>query len=189
VLTLGLSAVSILHLDWETRSTIDLRKTGVYRYAQHPTTDLWCGAWAFDDEEPDVWFPGQPCHSASSTTSKPAATIRAWNAAFERIMWKYIAGPRTAGPKHAMEQFVCSAAEAAAMNLPRALGMAAAVTKIEAQKDDAGYRLMLQMCRPRKIHPDGTIEWWDVPEKVDRLRATASKTSAPSSGSTRRSCA
>lgn len=161
--------MSVLHLDWETRSTIDLRKTGVYRYAQHPTTDLWCGAWAFDDEEPDVWFPGQPVPQRIIDHVNADGEIRAHNAAFERIIWKYIAGPRHGWPEARMEQFVCSAAEAAAMNLPRHLGMAAQVTKIEAQKDDAGYRLMLQMCRPRKIHPDGRIEWWDVPEKVTRL--------------------
>jgi DNA polymerase len=161
--------VSILHLDWESRSTIDLRKTGVYRYAQHEDTDLWCGAWAFDDEEPDVWFPGQRVPQRIVDHVEAGGIIRAWNAAFERIMWKYIAGPRYHWPEAQLEQFVCSAAEAAAMNLPRALGMAAAVTKIETQKDDAGYRLMLQMCRPRKIHADGTIEWWNLPEKITRL--------------------
>lgn len=170
-----LSPMSVLHLDWETRSAIDLRKTGVYRYAQHPSTDLWCGAWAFDDEEPDVWFPGQPVPQRIADHIYDGGIVRAWNAAFERIMWREVATPRYGWPEARMEQFVCSAAEAAAMALPRSLGQCAAVLGIEAQKDDAGYRLMLQMCRPRKILINGgengpwAIEWWDQPEKVQRL--------------------
>lgn len=38
-----------LHIDFETRSTVDIKKTGAYVYAEHPTTDLWCACYAFDD--------------------------------------------------------------------------------------------------------------------------------------------
>ena len=47
-------ARSILHIDFETRSVIDLKEVGVHEYAAHPTTDLWCAAYAFDDEEPEA---------------------------------------------------------------------------------------------------------------------------------------
>ena len=43
-----------LRIDFETRSTVDLKKTGVYPYAEHESTDIWCMAWAFDDEEPET---------------------------------------------------------------------------------------------------------------------------------------
>ena len=35
-----------LHVDFETRSAVDLKKTGAYAYAAHPTTDIWCMAYA-----------------------------------------------------------------------------------------------------------------------------------------------
>ena len=44
-----------LSIDFETRSTLDLKDVGVYRYAAEPTTDIWCMAFAFDDEEPELW--------------------------------------------------------------------------------------------------------------------------------------
>ena len=45
------------HLDFETRSIVDLRKSGVYRYAEHPATAVWCFSWStpFDEGE---WEPG-----------------------------------------------------------------------------------------------------------------------------------
>ncbi len=44
----------ILHLDFETRSTLELPDVGLDRYAAHPTTDAWCMAWAFDEDAPQV---------------------------------------------------------------------------------------------------------------------------------------
>ena len=40
---------TILHRDYETRSTLDLKKVGVWKYATHPTTDVWCCAYAVND--------------------------------------------------------------------------------------------------------------------------------------------
>ena len=57
------------------------------------------------------------------------------------------------------------------MALPRSLDEAARALGLPAQKDIAGHRLMLQMARPRLIEPDGSIVWWDVPDKVRRLIA------------------
>ena len=49
-----------LPLDFETRSLLDLRDTGVYPYASHASTAIWCTAWAFRGEEPRIWKPGDP---------------------------------------------------------------------------------------------------------------------------------
>jgi DNA polymerase len=68
-----------------------------------------------------------------------------------------------------MEQFVCTAAEAAAMALPRSLDQCARVTGVEMQKDTDGYGLMMRMTRPRKWAEDGTPIWWDVEERKQRL--------------------
>ena len=39
----------ILSIDFETRSAVDIKKAGAHRYAQDPTTDIWCACYAFDD--------------------------------------------------------------------------------------------------------------------------------------------
>lgn len=161
--------MTVLHLDWESRSTVKLPDTGPYVYAMDPTTDLWLGAYAFDDEDPQLWHPGEPVPERVVAHIRSGGEIRAHNAAFERLMMKYIAVPRYGWPEPALEQYVCSAAEAAAMSLPRGLGELCRVTGIAVQKDDEGYQLMMRMCRPRKVLDDGTLVWWDVPERVARL--------------------
>ena len=49
--------MAVLGIDFETRSTLNLLKTGVYPYAAHATTDIWCMAYVFDDEPVALWTP------------------------------------------------------------------------------------------------------------------------------------
>ncbi|MGD9728205.1 MAG: DNA polymerase [Nitrospiraceae bacterium] len=158
--------MSVLSIDFESRSTLDLAKVGVYKYAAHPSTDVWCMAWAFDGEEPGVWIPlpivtrGEQADLYRSDFGRfpqrviehvrAGGEIRAWNANFERIMWREIMVKRYGFPETELEQFVDTAAEAAALALPRALEDAAKVLGLPNEKDMAGRRLMLQMCKPRK---------------------------------------
>jgi DNA polymerase len=90
---------------------------------------------------------------------------------FERVIWRHILAIRYGWPEPALEQWHCTGALAAAMALPRTLDAAAKALGLSAQKDIAGHRLMLQMARPRLVEPDGSIVWWEVPDKVRRLIA------------------
>lgn len=161
--------MSTLSIDFETRSAADLKECGAYIYAKHPTTDVWCMAWAFDDEEPEIWVPSEELPQRVRDHIETGGEIRAWNAAFERRIWNEIMAKRYGAPEAAMEQFVCTMAEAAAMGLPQALGKAAEAMGLSQEKDDKGYRLMMQMARPRRIEPNGTIVWWNEPERLQRL--------------------
>jgi DNA polymerase len=174
----------VLSIDFETRSPVDLKKTGVYPYAAHPDTDVWCIVWAFDDEEPEIWTPSKTfvAEGRTGVENNPLpdriidhiearGEMRAWNAQFERLIWREIMVPRYGAPDIRDWQWHDTAAEAAAMALPRALGQAAEVTGVSQQKDDAGHRLMLQMSKPRRVEDDGTIVWWDTPEKKEKLFA------------------
>lgn len=162
-----------ISIDFETRSAIDLTKCGVYTYAAHPTTDLWCMAWAVDDGPVNLWTPG-----AASMPLWPEDPIvfRAWNAQFERVIWNRILVPRYGFPELTRERWYCTQAEAMAMQLPRALGKAAKVLKLDEQKDDTGRALMLRMSRPRKPRksekgePDEHgLYWWDDAERRQQL--------------------
>ena len=179
-----------LSIDFETRSTVDLTKSGVYRYTEDPTTDIVCMAFAFGDEDVEVWTPpsGQ-CEAWCETAKVPDAEcdcfneipwrivewieagqpLRAHNAQFERILWRDVLGPRYGFPVPTLEQWHCTAAEAAAMALPRHLALAAKALSLPMQKDEGGHRLMLQMCKPRKVEKDGTIIWWDDADRMGRL--------------------
>jgi DNA polymerase len=158
-----------LSIDFETRSTVNLKKTGVHVYAAHPLTDIWVMAWAINDEEPQVWHPGEPLPERVVRHIESGGAIRAWNAEFERVIWREIMVKRYGAPQPLLEQWWDTAVEAAAMALPRKLEKAAAVVGVEQQKDTKGRELMMRMTRPRKVLDDGTVIWWEVPERIARL--------------------
>ena len=68
-----------------------------------------------------------------------------------------------------MEQMICTQALALTMGLPADLERACKAAGLSVQKDMKGHRLMLQMCRPREVTPDGQYVWWDESEKLERL--------------------
>ena len=169
--------MSVLSIDFETRSTIPLKKTGVYPYAAHATTDIWCMAWVFDDEPVNLWrgiIHGDPIIEKVADHIAEGGEVRAWYAAFERVMWHYILHARYGFPLLKREQIFDTAADAAALALPRGLGKAAQVLGLDVTKDDKGYRLMMQMAKPRKPRktedPDALL-WWDDEDRRERLYA------------------
>ena len=52
--------VTTLWLDFETRSRCDLPAAGAYNYAKHPSTEVLCMSYAFDDGEVETWLPKYP---------------------------------------------------------------------------------------------------------------------------------
>lgn len=161
--------MTVLHIDFETRSTADLIETGVHKYATDPTTDVWMAAMALGDEPVWSWFPGEPLPQEVIDHITAGRKVCAHNASFEWHIIEFICAPRYGWPRVAPEQLDCTAARAAIMALPRSLAQAAPALGLAVEKDDAGRRLMLQMCRPRRVEPDGTPVWWDDPKKIQRL--------------------
>lgn len=53
-------SMPVLFRDYETRSRLDPRKVGAWKYATHSTTDIWCCAFAVDDGSIKLWIPGDP---------------------------------------------------------------------------------------------------------------------------------
>jgi DNA polymerase len=159
----------IVSVDFETRSAVDLRKTGVYIYADDPSTDVWCMAYAFDDEEPKVWMPADPIDTRLEEYIAEGGKLRAWNSSFERVIWNKIMAPRYKWPRTKTSQWFCTMAQASAMGLPRSLGQAADVLGVEQQKDKSGQALMMRMARPRRSITGGSHVWWDTPDKMAAL--------------------
>jgi DNA polymerase len=157
-----------IHIDLETRSAADLKKTGLYVYAEHPTTDVWCACWCIDDGPIHTWLPGDPFPSDLGVALFDGAVIVAHNAGFEHALWTHVLAPRYGWPDVPFDAFRCTAAMAAAMALPRDLAGAAIAMGLEEQKDMSGKRLMMQMAKPRRIE-NGVPVWWDVPAKLERL--------------------
>lgn len=163
----------VLHIDLESRSTVELRDANVYIYATDPTSDVWCAAWAFDDDEPELWWAGDVCPPAIADHVRSGGLISCFNANFERIMWREILGPRYNWPTPDLRQYRCVMVKCLAMALPAKLADAAPALGIDISKDAAGSRVMMQLAkprRPRKGENPNVIRWWnDDPEKLHRL--------------------
>ena len=162
-----------LYRDYETRSTLDLKKVGAGRYAAHPSTDVWCCAYAVDDGPVELWTPSEPIPAAFVKASQnPDWTVNAFNAGFERATERHIMGPRYGWPLAPIERQRCEQAAALALALPAKLEKAAAALGLPAQKDLAGAKVMREMSAPRKP-VDGEdplgVYWHDDPERRARL--------------------
>ena len=162
--------MTTLHIDFETHSTVDLTKTGVYIYAGHATTDVWCMAYAFDDGPIEVWRPGEPLPAdVINHIALRFGRVVGHNVGFEWAIWNAILVPRCGFPALPIDICYCTMAMACAMALPRSLAQATMAVGLDQAKDMDGRRLMLQMAKPRRIEDDGTIVWWDEPVKIKRL--------------------
>ena len=130
----------MLWLDFETRSTCDLRAKGVYNYAQDASTDVLCMSYAFDDEDVVTWAPTQPFpESVRNYTGQ----IRAHNAAFERLIFWYVLQI-----DFKLEQFYCTATQARANCAPGSLEDVGRFAGASMKKDHRGAQLIRLMCVP-----------------------------------------
>lgn len=153
-----------LHIDFETRSELDLRKVGLHRYARHASTEVWCMGWALDEHEPSL-LPVYKSHLASNKNHpwsqhvKSGSTVIAHNAPFELEIWNQIMVPRYGWPALKPEQTFCTMAQCFAMGLPGALEDAALALGMDMLKDGEGRALMLKYARPWRDEP--TVQWMD----------------------------
>ena len=168
--------MAVLHLDFETRSAADLKAVGLDNYARDPSTDIWCMAFAFDDEPVQLYHPQMSeeifydviNHVGDDTTGQPGIVV-AHNSAFECAIWNEVLAKRYNWPAIRPEQMRCTMAMAYAMGLPGSLDGAAAALGIEQRKDAKGSRVMMQLAKPRKVDEDGSVTWWDDPTKLQIL--------------------
>ena len=159
-----------LYWDCETRSTVDLRKAGLYVYASHPTTSVTVARLALDREAPHEWRPGQalPARYIQAMEDHNVRIV-AHNSAFERIILRDILAPRHGWPVVPIWRFDCTMARARVQALPGALDGAAMAIGLDVRKDLSGHQLMMRMCRPRSVAPDGTVTWWQDDDRMQRL--------------------
>ena len=127
----------MIWLDFETRSTCDLKSRGVYNYAQDLTTEVLCMSYAVDDGEVLTWLPGQPLPDLTGHR------IMAHNAAFERLICWYVLQVNIP-----LESFYCTAAQARANCAPGSLEDVGRFMGASMKKDHRGAALIRKMCVP-----------------------------------------
>lgn len=145
--------MTILSIDIETYSSVDLKTCGVYRYVEAPDFEILLFAYAYDDEPVQVVdltaFEELPKKVLRDLTN-PAVTKTAFNANFERTcIAKHF------GIECDPRQWRCTAVWASALGLPGTLEGVAEVLGLEAQKDQRGKMLIKYFsvsCKPTKAN-------------------------------------
>ena len=141
----------MLHIDIETRSSVDLKACGLYKYAESDDFEILLLAYAIGNNPVQLIdlangdeIPEELDHYIQHT-DRPLA---AHNATFERICLRSLGYDIAPGRWH------CTAIMAARCGLPMSLKNAAKALNLDAQKDAAGTRLINFFSKPQK---DGTF--------------------------------
>jgi DNA polymerase len=141
------------HIDFETFSELPLKgqkSVGSYKYARHPSTELLCMAWAIEDEEPELWLPGDPLPARLGRHVQEGGLVWAWNCEFEMPIWEFVCTQRMGWDPIPFNSWRDSAALALSFSLPAALGNAGKAFGVDSVKDQRGEHLINKLCKPRK---------------------------------------
>lgn len=163
----------MIYIDFETRSEVDIKKSGAWVYSLHPSTEILCLAVKYrDNSDPAIVY--TDIEKMTRQTSllwqaiEEGAKVEAHNAFFEKAIWHNIMVKRYGWPEIKPEQWRCSASVAAYHALPRSLGGAGKILGLSTIKDDEGKRVMLQLSKPRP-RVGGFFEQQEYPEKFQTL--------------------
>ena len=155
-----------LHLDFETASDVDLRKTGTYKYARDPSTRILMLGWAFDDDPVNLWEPhkGPMPGPLKEGIKNPHVKKHAFNAAFERLITKHCLGIEVPP-----EQWRCTMIESYYLSFTGTLDSVLNAIGLQS-KDNQGKRLINLFSSPApKNHKARWYNWDNRPEDWDRF--------------------
>lgn len=158
-----------IHIDFETRSKIDLNKVGAWNYARHPSTEILCVSWSVGNEVklahpafPKAYIPAKnwPPVELFELIKNRENLIYAHNAFFERVIWHFICHRKLEWPPVKHRQWRCTMAIASYYALPRKLEQVALALGTH-KKDMDGNKVMLKCSSPNK---EG--EWHEDPDDL-----------------------
>lgn len=166
--------MSIASIDFETRSATDI-KLGLERYSRDPECDVLTLSFRLPGGDLRRWNRGphlnaevRPTYLADNITDlfahiRSGGLVRGWNVMFEWYIWNVVGVPKYGWPPLPLEQCLDTMAQAAAQNLPQALGRCAVAMALpsDKQKDVRGKYLIQRLCKPHpptKTRPGKWVE-------------------------------
>ncbi len=150
-----------LSIDIETYSDMDIKKAGVYAYAESAAFTILLFAYKYDDEEIkiiDLTEIKTLPQFIINDLINPDVIKTAYNANFERVCLS-----RFLNIKLPIEEWRCTAVQASMLGLPNHLKDVAKALNLDAQKDAKGTRLIHYFSIPhkgiRRTPKDDPIKW------------------------------
>jgi DNA polymerase len=155
--------VTRLRIDIETYSSVDLTKTGVYRYAESPDFMILFAWWNVDDGPVTLAYSQEEIAAIPGLTD-PGVLKVAQNSQFERVCFSNFLG-LPPGVYLPPEEWHDTQAVAGEYGWPQKLENLARALGVE-EKDAAGTRLINMFCKPnrqgrRTLPEEKPMEWLD----------------------------
>jgi DNA polymerase len=165
----------MLYLDYESASECDLLAKGAWNYARHSTTRMLCAAYAFDDEEVQLWWGHEPVPQRLADYFKSGGQIRCHNEEFDRLLTWYVVCPDYGLAEPALERWYCTAAQARANCAPGSLEDVGRFASTDMKKDHRGAQLIRKCCSPPFKHtPQDLIDLGEYAKQdVRTMRAVS----------------
>lgn len=174
-----MSKIQTMSLDLETKSSVDLAKCGVYKYAESPDFDILLFAVSVNEGSVEVYdlACGEEIPEAILLALMSENIIKySYNAAFERICISVWLRRRGRLERRYLDpsSWRCDLVLAAYNGLPLSLAQVGAVLGFEEQKMKEGRDLIRYFCTPSRIVgrdwnlPEHATEKWDLFKKYNR---------------------
>lgn len=154
---------SAIIADFETRSRVNLKKCGAWRYSRDASTDALYLGYRIDGGPRRRWRRGDPPPRDLFKAIADGAFFEAHNIFFEWCIWHNVMVRKYGWPPLKKNRVICLAARASYSCLPRALELAAYHAGLEMGKGDD--KAMKKLSKPRKPTKANPKEWID--EKDD----------------------
>lgn len=160
----------MIHLDFESRSTVNIWDTGAYTYSMHPSTEIICCAFAHHNDFEARIVPDEPLSKKAKHNGLLLKYVlsdeifSAYNSFFEFCMWQNIMVRRFGWPEIPLGRWRDTMAKVCAHALPRSLGNAGVAMHAPIQKSEEGRKIMLKVCKPRKPTKSNPDIWHEHPE-------------------------
>ncbi len=165
----GANGLPVCTVDFETRSFLDVRDVGAWRYAEDWTTEIMCMSWKMGDNESKIWVPPYLDFPQEVIDHVLAGgTFEAHNAQFERAIWMFILRPQFDVPMPT--KWRDTLATCAYRALPLKLDDVGKALDLDIKKGERGKYLLNTLSSPKfgtKKDPDRIYrEDWDLLDEL-----------------------
>ncbi len=170
--------MNVVHLDFETYSEINIWDVGAWAYSVHPSTEILCLCFSFNDE-PKIHLINDFSSSflmeieiLTEYAQDKEILFMAHNAFFEQCIWRNVLAKLLGISCPPIRRWRCSAAIAASMALPRSLEGVGDALSLTIQKDKEGKLVMQKLSKPKpptQKSPEVRYYRKDFPELFEKL--------------------
>lgn len=146
-------------LDFETKSNLDITKTGKTRYLKDAEADIIFMGWMQDNGPVNVWFPAMGKLPSIMYDINPDDRFYAFNANFDMYVWNWIGHHNYGFPIVPIHQWIDVMALCGRYTFPQSLKTAVkAITGGKVLKDPAGKKLIKEITQPPFNYSDDRYE-------------------------------